>query len=137
MKKLVLVRNYKENETLGRLFVFDGLDILFECNCLELPWLNNERNVSCIPEGTYTTIKYSDTKHKNVFWVQDVDERDGILIHLGNWATGSHIDTKGCLLPGMDFMDIDGNGTIDIARSDVAMLSLNKYLPNKFKLIIC
>jgi hypothetical protein len=134
--KLILVRDYKADETLGKMFVFDGLNKLYECYCLELPWLNNEHNVSCIPEGSYTVIKYSDTKHKDVFWVQDVPDRDGILIHKGNWVTGKQIDSLGCLLVGTEFMDIDQNGTIDIIHPDIALGNLNLYLPDKFKLYI-
>ena len=137
MIKLILIRDHKENETLGKFLVMDGINELFQCYCLELPWLNNEHNVSCIPEGNYDVIKYSYANHPNVFWVQDVPDRDGIMIHIGNFATGSHIDTEGCLLPCMDFEDIDGNGTLDGARPDVAMLGLNQYLPDKFKLTIC
>ena len=137
MKKLILSRKYKETETFGTLIVFDGDDELYRCKCLELPWLNNERNISCIPEGTYNVIKYSDTKHKDCFWIQDVKDRDGILIHMGNFATGVKIDTKGCLLPCTEFIEIDGNGSLDGFRPDVALLGLNKYLPSKFKMTIC
>ena len=136
MIKLILIRDHKENETFGKFLVMDGVNELFQCYCLELPWLNNEHNVSCIPEGNYDVIKYSYANHPNVFWVQDVPDRDGIMIHIGNFATGSHIDTEGCLLPCMDFEDIDGNGALDGVRPDVAMLGLNQYLPDKFKLSI-
>lgn len=137
MIKLILSRQYKENETLGVFYVMDGYKQLYTCLCLELPWLNNEHNVSCIPEGTYDVIKYSDTKHKDCFWIQDVPDRTGILIHLGNFVDGKKIDSLGCQLPCMEFMDIDGNGSLDGFRPDVAMLGLNKYLPSKFKLTIC
>ena len=136
MTKLVLIRKHQEYETLGKMFVFDGLDITYQCLCLELPWLNNEHNISCIPEGTYDVIKYSDTKHKNCFWIQDVPDRDGILIHKGNWVTGNQIDSKGCLLVGTDWLDIDQNGTIDVIHPDIALGNLNLYLPDKFKLYI-
>ena len=75
--------------------------------------------------------------HPNVFYIQNVPNRDGIMIHIGNFATGSHIDTEGCQLPCMSFEDIDGNGSLDGFRPDVAMLGLNENLPNSFKLIIC
>lgn len=135
--KLILSRKYQSNETLGTYLVMDGTDILFQCHCLELPQLGNQHDVSCIPEGIYNVIKYSYVGHPNVFYIQDVPDRTGIMIHIGNFATGTHVDTHGCQLPGMDFVDIDGNGTLDVVRPDVAMLSLNQFLPNKFKLYIC
>lgn len=137
MKKLILSRTYDTKETRGTLIIFDGDKELFRCKCLELPWLNNQRSISCIPEGLYDVEKYSDSKHPNTFWVKNVPGRDGILIHLGNFATGTKIDTEGCLLPGIDFVDIDVNGTLDITGPDIAMKALNYFLPNKFRFIIC
>jgi hypothetical protein len=137
MVKLILIRKYKPDETQGLYLVMDGLTELFRCFCLELPYLNNEHNISCIPEGIYTVLKYSDTKHPNTFWIQNVPDRSGILIHLGNFVNGLKIDSEGCQLPCMSFADIDGNGTFDGMRPDLAMAGLNKFLPDKFKLTIC
>ena len=137
MKKLILSRVYDPKETRGTMIVFDGDQELFRCKCLELPYLNNQHNISCIPEGTYDVEKYSDSKHPNTFWLKNVPDRDGILIHIGNYANGVIIDTQGCLLPGMDFVDIDGNGTLDITGPDIAMKALNYFLPQSFKIIIC
>jgi hypothetical protein len=36
----------------------------------------------------------------------------------------------------MNFVDIDGNGTLDVAQSTLAMESLNHFLPDSFKLYI-
>jgi hypothetical protein len=137
MTKLILSRKYTPQETQGLYLIMDGFTELYRCFCLELPWLNNQHNISCIPEGVYDVEKYSDAKHPNCFWIKNVPNRDGILIHIGNWATGKHVDTEGCQLPGTDWMDIDGNGTMDIIHPDVALANLNKFLPDKFKLIIC
>lgn len=135
--KLILIRRYKADSTQGLYLVMNGINELFRCFCLELPYLNNERDISCIKEGTYIVLKYSDTKHKDVFWIQNVEDRDGILIHKGNFVTGLKIDSKGCQMPGMEFMDIDGNGKIDIAGTVEAMDGLNKFLPAKFVMTIC
>lgn len=136
-KKLILSRTYDPLETRGTFIIFDGEKELFRCKCLELPNKANQRNVSCIPEGSYDAEKYSDSKHPNTFWVKNVPGRDGILIHIGNFANGVKVDTEGCLLPGIDFVDIDGNGTLDVTGPDIAMRALNYFLPDKFKLIIC
>ena len=45
MKRAVLIRlEDNRKQTLGRLFVFNGLDIEFECCTLELADNNNKRN---------------------------------------------------------------------------------------------
>ena len=93
MKKLILSRIYEPLITRGTLMIFDGDQDLFRCKCLELPWVDNQQNVSCIPEGVYDCEKYSDSKHPNTFWVKNVLGRDGILIHIGNFANGTKVDT--------------------------------------------
>lgn len=66
---------------------------------LELPWLNNARNMSCIPEGEYQCDyipSSSSGKYRSVYHVKDVQDRSGILIHAGNLPE----QTKGCILLG-------------------------------------
>ena len=135
--KLIISRTYTSTETQGLMLILDGFEVIYQCLCLELPNLGNQHNISCIPEGTYTVVKYSDVKHPNTFWVQNVPCRTGILIHIGNFVNGIKIDSEGCILPGTEFQDIDGNGSLDVVHPDVAMSALNQNLPSTFKLIIC
>ena len=115
---------------------------LYRCYCLELPWLINQHDISCIPEGIYDVEKYSDAKHVDCFYIKNVPGRSGILIHKGTFANEKQlvidrqIDTLGCQLTGLGYTDVDGNGTLDITGSAIALNSLNYFLPNKFKLII-
>ena len=66
---------------------------------LERPWLDNRRNISCIPPGRYL-VKFmkrsASGKYKNCYHIQNVPGRSGILIHQGNIVD----HTKGCLLVG-------------------------------------
>jgi hypothetical protein len=134
--RLILVRKLNPNETLGTYIVIDDYTKLYQCCCIELPWLNNERDKSCIPSGEYAVEKYNTTDHPNSFHILDVPDRDGILIHIGNFATGKQVDTLGCQCPGLSFADIDGNGTLDVSASTPAMAALNHFLPDKFNLYI-
>jgi hypothetical protein len=137
MKALVLARKYTPSGTQGAYIVFDDNTEIFRCKCMELPWLNNQQKVSCIPGGRiYDVEKISTPKHPNSFLIKDVPNRTAVMIHIGNFASGTQIDTEGCQLPGMNFVDIDGNGTIDVAQSTIAMDSLNHFLPSTFKLYI-
>ena len=66
---------------------------------LERPWLDNKAEVSCIPEGHYTCVRYSSTKYPDTFKVQNVPNRTGILFHTGN-AMGH---SAGCIILGEKF----------------------------------
>jgi hypothetical protein len=62
---------------------------------LELPWKNNERNVSQIPRGTYAWQKITrQSNGKPAIWLRDVPGRSEILIHQGRYPHHS----KGCIL---------------------------------------
>lgn len=96
------------------------------CHTYELPWRENNRNVSCIPDGTYRVIKASSPRFGSVFYFRDVPGRSGILIHPGNKAA----DTQGCILPGLDVHDTG------VLYSKDAMVRLYKELPAEFDLIV-
>ena len=134
--KVVISRDYGKNETKGSLFVLNGSELLYRCKTIELPNNGNRRNMSCIPEGTYDTIKYDSPTKGKCFWVQDVPGRDSILIHKGNYVSGSKIDSQGCILPGNYFDDLNEDGFIDIAESTLALEMLLRLLPDSFKLVI-
>lgn len=71
----------------------------------ELPWKDNQPNVSCIPEGGYTCKKTTNRRLNDgpvipeTFEVMNVPGRSGILFHSGNTAQ----DTRGCILLGLRF----------------------------------
>jgi len=137
--KILISRTYQEFETLGSLFVLEGHKKIFDCKTIELPWKDNQRNLSCIPEGAYMVEKFNSPSKGLCFHVQDVPERSAILIHKGNYATSLNnrkIDTKGCILPGLHHLDLNGDGFIDVADSTSAMNILLEKLPDIFKLII-
>lgn len=70
---------------------------------LELPWRNNKRQLSCIPEGEYLCRWIKSPRFGWVYTVCDVPGRGNILIHPGNFAGDSTLGFKtnshGCLLP--------------------------------------
>ena len=130
----VLIRRYFEDRTLGHLTFFDKEgNELARFFTLELPWRDNEKNESCIPEDIYDVIPFSSKIHVDAYEVINVDGRDVILIHTGNFTK----DTKGCILIGLCGADIDGDGNIDIGKSRAALNRLNNITDRKsFKLII-
>lgn len=66
---------------------------------LERPWQKNNQNSSCIASGSYNCTflpSSSSGKYKNIYWITNVEDRSGILIHSGNTVNHS----KGCLIIG-------------------------------------
>ena len=98
MINLLLIRDtFSKESTIGELFI-NGERI---CDTLENPWQDNQRNVSCIPEGVYPvrlrTARESATRDYLHLLVQEVPNRDFILVHRGNFPS----QTQGCLLVGL------------------------------------
>ncbi len=124
--KIQLIREYESGYTKGELKTPFG-----DFKTLELPNLNNEQHVSCIPEGIYTVRKSAyRNKHrgKPVFRFDFVKGRDGVLIHKGNFLK----DIDGCILVGMKFDE----KVPMVLDSTIAFDLLWKYLPQKFEVEI-
>lgn len=134
--KLLISRSYEPNYTLGSMYVMNGEQLLHRCKSIELPWLNNKRNVSCIPEGEYNAVKELHQTRGKVFRLPYVRGRTGILVHKGNYVAGYVKDSEGCILPGNYFEDINSDGNLDIAESSKAMDALWDAVDEKFKIVI-
>lgn len=133
MLKAVLTRLFDNGkETLGCLSLYDGIQKRFECRSLELPWKNNERQISCIPEGDYWCDPRATPERGNHFIIQGTLPRELILIHTLN----TFRQTKGCIGVGMDFADIDGDSQLDITRSRITLDRIVQLAPEGFLLRI-
>jgi hypothetical protein len=118
---------YGEKETLGWLYVMDNKTTLGVFSTLERAWLNNAKNLSCIPTGRYVCTRRNPTQKFNYehLLINGVPNRDAILMHIGNIFTNS----SGCVLVGTDFSDINGDGITDITESRKAFTKLMNMLP--------
>lgn len=161
----VIARRYEASQTPGSLIIFNQDQVALSVKSLELPWLNNERSVSCIPAGTYECERINHPKYGHCWLVKNVPGRDSILVHVGNYAaergrlkkllwlirifrtffkivpreevnSPRKVDTEGCIMPGLQFVDLNNDGILDIAYSTRAMEMLRAILPDKFNLII-
>jgi hypothetical protein len=76
----------------------------FACRTLELPWRDNQVNISCIPEGIYVCKFRVSPKFGPCYHFQDVKGRTWVLTHWGNLAgdreKGFKSHTHGCVLLG-------------------------------------
>ena len=118
---LLLIRDmFTDKSTIGELFV-NGERF---CDTLELPWKDNQRSISCIPEGEYPVRirlpRESATRDYMHLLVKDVKDRDYILFHIGNTAK----DTRGCILVGQ------GSQQDFVSNSTLAMGLLMKEIIN-------
>ncbi|MBO9682322.1 MAG: hypothetical protein J7502_06590 [Flavisolibacter sp.] len=100
--ELELIRTYFPNGTNGELY-HDGKRI---CFTIELPWLHNKPQISCIPEERYVLEK----RHsKHLGWhllLKKVKGRELILIHPANDAMK---ELKGCIAP-VSILTAEGKG---------------------------
>ena len=116
MKQVFLKRTSDDGfQTLGELVCGT-----FKCKTLELPYLENQRLVSCIPVGRYPceytqSGRLTKLNERPVFTyeVLDVPQRSGIRIHSANFAH----QLLGCIALGSAFTDINGDGKKDLVNS--------------------
>ena len=127
---LVIRDEFTDKSTMGNLY----LNGEWLCDTLELPYLDNQRSISCIPAGEYKvrlrTAEESATRDYLHLLVEDVKDRTYILFHRGN----SDKDTRGCVLVGI------GREQDFVKNSTLAMSLLMKEIINlggtKINLII-
>ena len=131
---LLLIRDmFTDESTIGELFI-NGERF---CDTLELPWKDNQRSISCIPEGQYKVRmrlpRESATRDYLHLLVQDVKDRSYILVHIGNKSS----DTRGCILVGMTSkQNFVGNSTLamDLLMKEIVNLggkNINLIIKNK------
>ena len=89
---LVLNRTYFPEGTQG-ILEWNGTLV---CYTIELPWLNNQKRISCVPEGEYVLQKRFSPKFKWHLHLRNVPGRDLILIHPANDAK---MELLGCIAP--------------------------------------
>ena len=94
--EILLERMYFPEGTNGVLS-FEGKEI---CKTIELPWRNNQKRISCIPEGKYKIRKRFSAKFKWHLELTNVKNRSLILFHPANNALK---ELNGCIAPVTQF----------------------------------
>lgn len=132
MYRIAIKRKYEPLQTTGNFtMTVDGVKKVTGVT-LELPWINNARQYSCIPEGTYKLEVYDSTKFGRCLHVMDVTGRNGVLIHSGNYVT----DTHGCILPGSQFTDLNRDGLMDVTASKSTLALIMEHISGEGELVI-
>lgn len=133
--RILQKRTYQLNATYSDAAVInESNEPVFNYKILELPWRDNKRRVSCIPEGEYVVVKMKPTEKRPYvyFWIKNVPGRDAILMHRGNYTR----QILGCQLTGKSFIDMDKDGFPDISDTKETLQHLADILPDKFILKI-
>lgn len=145
MSLYLLDRVYLPDRTLGSIYSPQGGLI---CKTLELPWLENKRSVSCIPEGKYRVTKEKPIPHDDPstdedesggriyrnYWhfrLHNVPGRSGILIHRGQVPSHS----QGCILVGGRLVNFN-TATPKLSDSVSKLQWMTDNLPDEFELLI-
>lgn len=110
--------------TIGRLTYGD-----FQCFTLELPWMANQKNISCIPRaGAYQGVKHTSPSNGACIAITNVKDRTHIQIHSGNFVR----QIKGCIAVGDSIKFLDDDNIPDVTNSKNTLQRLLDVLPNEF-----
>jgi Family of unknown function (DUF5675) len=90
--ELTLIRTYYEEGTNGS--IWNGEELI--CHSIELPWKDNQHQISCIPEGRYLLQPRFSARFGQHLEVTHVPNRSLILIHPANDAA---TELRGCIAP--------------------------------------
>lgn len=128
--RIVIQQKRYPQYTLGTLTVYDYDKYpveksVFQCHCLQLPWENNQPNVSCIPDGIYPLVLEWSEKFQMFLWeIYEVPNRSECKIHTANYVK----QLNGCIAPGLRVGDINADGLPDMVESKLALQKLHEVL---------
>jgi hypothetical protein len=133
MKAYLLRLQEDLKQTLSEIIFYDNdVNRVLEIKALELPNRDNKNSISRINAGKYICkLRYS-PKYKWHYHLQDVEGRTLILIHFGNYYT----NTKGCIIVGNAFTDINNDGYRDVTSSKKTLKRILEKMPDEFELMV-
>ena len=126
--KTVIIERFKitNNYSLGHCYVEHSPgNIEYIGASLERGWRNNEKNISCIPEGTYPLkLEYSPKFKKDLWELYDVPNRSEIKFHVANYWK----ELNGCIALGNKHKDINNDGDPDVTSSRLTMKKFHEVM---------
>ena len=126
--ELTLERSYFKEGTNGTLFSSGR----FLCHTIELVWKNNQRSISCIPEGEYEILTRSSEKFGNHFILKGVENRSLILIHPANNAKR---ELRGCIAP-VNYLNGIGKGLYSKKALDKLRFLIEQAIVSKERVFL-
>ena len=116
ISRATLVRTYLADQTIGVLTLHFFLGKTVQLATIELPWLDNNKNVSCIPAGNYDIMRDYSGAHR-YFIIADVPGRTNIEMHTGNYTH----QTEGCILVGQGLFPTGDSPAFKLKSSKKAL----------------
>lgn len=120
MKTIVVLRDtIGRKQCLGNILVFNKHhNLVYNKHVLERGWRNNQRNISCIPAGTYTIkLEWSPKFQRDLWEIYGVQNRSECKIHAANFWP----ELNGCLAPGESRFNIGRDAEQDMINSGNAL----------------
>lgn len=120
MKRVILARDSTGDEgTFGTLRLEDS-----HWASGELPWRDNQPDISCVPPGTYVAKWQLSPRHGWCYHLLGVPGRSGVEIHPANWmgdaSKGYRCDLRGCVALGIAAGRLEGQNALLESRDAVA-----------------
>lgn len=130
---IAIARTYYPKQTLGLAGVYYKNQMIFPFKTLELPWLQNQHGISCVPEGEYPLVReYSPKFNCKLLELKEVPDRTESKIHPANYTS----QLRGCIAPGLHFVDMNSDGLKDVMFSGDTVQFINNLMPDKSVIII-
>jgi hypothetical protein len=126
--EVILHRSYFKEGVNGALFVSNR----FLCHTIELPWRDNKRSVSCVPEGSYEIAPRYSQKFKNHLILRNVSGRSLILFHPANDAQK---ELRGCIAP-VTYLSGIGKGIYSKDALDKLLSLVHQALDRKEEILL-
>lgn len=127
MKTVIINRDFgTKNHTLGVCYVRNTIgNVIFKAESLERGWIDNKRNISCIPEGEYLLkLEWSPRFRKNLWEIYGVPNRRECKFHAANYWH----QLNGCIALGQKRKRLDGDMELDVTNSKHTMDEFHKAM---------
>ena len=117
--EILIIRNFQDNnQTLGVCSILDCCKPIFTSVSLERGWRDNQKGVSCIPEGEYKVVlEWSNKFRRNLWEIKGVEGRSECKFHTANFW----YQLNGCIALGSSLKDINNDGYNDVVSSRKTM----------------
>ena len=116
---------YEKKQALGECAITEKGKDIFLSKSLERADNNNQRNISCIPQGEYLCVlEYANKFDCDLWEIKGVPNRSECKFHSANYWH----DLNGCIALGSKFADINNDGFRDVLNSKNTMKKFHKVL---------